>query len=226
MKSAIRVRSLILDDDEAVCRKLTGWIESETLEVYAHRHAHEAVGAALEVQPHLALVDLRMPDADGCDVMATLRRALPRLRLVAMCAFPQPIDVQRAYDAGAQSLLQKPIERKALDDTMRHELAQICADRRTEREFNDWLGAQLRAARLATDLTQTHVAREVGITPAQLSQIELGKTGTAAWTLARICNALKISLPTLWRAPTDTTGFSPGVTHVPVQPPRRFVDAP
>ena len=42
------------------------------------------------------------------------------------------------------------------------------------------------------------MAEAAGITPAQLSQIELGKTATSTWTLARIAGTLRIPLTKLF----------------------------
>ena len=55
-----------------------------------------------------------MPGVDGIDVVASLHTLLPHMRIVAMCAFPEPEQIARAQQAGAGELIEKPIERDPL----------------------------------------------------------------------------------------------------------------
>ena len=139
-------------------------------------------------------MDLRLPEVDGVDVIGRQHEASPLTPIVAMCAFPEHDQVERARGAGARELLEKPIRRDLLLAALERQLAEIGIPARAESQFNRLLGARLRKLRLAGGRTQQEVAASAGITPAQLSQIELGKTATSTWTLARISGALRITL--------------------------------
>ncbi len=198
MKKRIRVRTLVIDDDETVCRRLSGWLADEAHEVATFTDPRAGVEHARQTPCELALVDLRLADVDGDEVIGRLRETSPQTRVVALSAFPQMDQVLRAIRAGARDLLEKPIQRPVLLKVLERQLAEIGIPARTEPEFNRRLGARLRKVRRDTRRTQQEVAELAGITAAQLSQIELGKTATSTWTLARISGALKITLASLF----------------------------
>ena len=145
----------------------------------------------------VGLVDLRLAGADGLELIAAVRAAAPAMRLIAMSAFPDAHQVIAALRAGACDLLEKPVQRKALLEALERQLAETGITVRSEHEFNRRLGARIRAVRTQAELTLTDVAAQCGLTIAQLSQIELGKSATSSWTLARIGSALRTPLPKL-----------------------------
>lgn len=70
--------------------------------MYGDRHAYPA--------PTLMLLDLKMPQASGFDVLRWARQqpALNHLTIVVMTGSKESDDVQRAYQLGADSYLVKP----------------------------------------------------------------------------------------------------------------------
>lgn len=191
MKKAIALRTLVIDDDEHVCRVLRNWLAEAAHDVAAFTNARLAAESAATGAYQLALVDLRLPDATGVDVIEDLLRVSPETRVVAMSAFPDTPQVVEAVRAGARDVLSKPIERPALMRAVDRQLTGIGITGVTEAEFNRRLGRRLRVLRMERRLTLKNVAGVSGITAAQLSQIELGKNATTTWTLARICGALR-----------------------------------
>lgn len=202
MRPRIAIRTLVIDDEETVCRRIRTWLEEDDYEVEAFTDARagiERVRAAPQNKLRLALVDLRLPDMDGAAVIREIVSLAPRMRVLAMSAFPENDGVAGALSAGARELLVKPVQRVALLDTLERHLAEMGVPGRTEAAFNRRLGARLRALRGRTGRKLIDVAQASGITPAQLSQIELGRNGVSTWTLVRICNALETPLPELFR---------------------------
>ena len=78
------------------------------------------------------------------------------------------------------------------------------------------LGAQVRQARMATGTTLRGLARELGVSPATLSQIETGRTGLSVHRLSRIAEALGLTVPQI----LDVV-VAPAGEAVPFEPPRR-----
>ena len=62
--------------------------------------------------PALMLLDLKMPNCDGFDVLLWLqdRKDLPPLRVVVLTTSDRVFDMQRAYELGAHSFLTKPVD--------------------------------------------------------------------------------------------------------------------
>jgi CheY-like chemotaxis protein len=64
------------------------------------------------LQPHLVLLDLKLPGKSGLEVLEWIR-AHPTLRAMVVIVFsssPEPEDVERAYHAGANSYIVKPVD--------------------------------------------------------------------------------------------------------------------
>lgn len=186
----IPVRTLIIDDDPQVGRRLHAWLTDAGHEVITTTEAASGLELAGRLPCQLVLVDLRMPDVSGVEVVAQLAAATPQTRILALSAFPDTEQVLQAIRAGACDLLTKPIQRDTLLSTVDRELTRLGIVGQTEEAFHTRLGRRLRALRQADDRTLQDVASAAGITPAQLSQIELGRNGTSAWTLARLSSAL------------------------------------
>ncbi len=66
--------------------------------------------------PELVLLDLKMPRMNGFEVLAWIRQQpeLKRLPVVVFSSSNHEVDVQRAYDAGANSYLVKPADFNSL----------------------------------------------------------------------------------------------------------------
>jgi len=71
---------------------------------------------ASEKLPDVVLIDIGLPDMDGYEVARRLRSALNgrRIGLVALTGFGQPEDQRRAFDAGFDAHLVKPVSAERL----------------------------------------------------------------------------------------------------------------
>ncbi|MEW6251284.1 MAG: response regulator [Planctomycetota bacterium] len=197
MMRIIPVRALIIDDDESVCRKVCTWLREAAYDAVAFTDPAAGLAHAGRAPAHVGFVDLRLGGADGAGVLAELRAAAPSMRLIAMSAFPEPGHIIAAMRAGARDLLEKPIQREPLLAALERQLSEVGMCVRSEQEFNRRLGACVRAVRMQKERTLAEVAADCGITVAQLSQIELGKSATSTWGLARICSALETPMDRL-----------------------------
>jgi CheY-like chemotaxis protein len=71
--------------------------------------------------PGLILLDLRMPEMDGFEVMEWLK-SQPRhatITVIVMSAFDQQKNITRAYQLGARTFLRKPVNAELIRDAVR-----------------------------------------------------------------------------------------------------------
>ena len=99
------LKLLIVDDHEIVRQ---GLICGEAAS------AEEAVRQARKHKPDVVLLDVRLKDDDGLDVIKRLRAACPAVRVVILSAFDNPTYVARAVSAGAHDYLLKTATRQEL----------------------------------------------------------------------------------------------------------------
>jgi DNA-binding NarL/FixJ family response regulator len=62
----------------------------------------------------VTVIDLRLPDRDGVDVIRDLRKDFPKSRFVVLTSAEGDIDIRRALEAGAQAYLIKGVVRTEL----------------------------------------------------------------------------------------------------------------
>lgn len=111
----LRGVTVLLVDDEADARELTERIlRDNNAEVHSAGSVAQALQLLDQVHPDVLVSDIGMPDADGFDLLAQVRaHASPdaaRLPALALTAFAQPQDRQRALASGFQDWVSKPLD--------------------------------------------------------------------------------------------------------------------
>ena len=128
-------RLLIVDDDQGIRRALHRFLQAAGSEVEEAGSLAEAERVALAFTPDLALVDLRLPDGDGIELIPRLRAFLPQLGIVVLTAHGSIDAAVRAMKDGADQFLTKPVDMDALLMVF----ARVLEDRRNrqkQRVFN------------------------------------------------------------------------------------------
>jgi CheY-like chemotaxis protein len=75
----------------------------------------EGVKMALDAAPDVALIDLGLPDLDGCEVARRIRASAGEdITLIALTGYAADADKDRAFTAGFDHYLVKPVEPNAL----------------------------------------------------------------------------------------------------------------
>ena len=67
----------------------------------------EAIRQFREYLPDVTLMDLRLPDMSGIDVMIVIRAEFPEARIIMLTTFEGDIEIQRALEAGARGYVLK-----------------------------------------------------------------------------------------------------------------------
>lgn len=103
------IRVLLVDDHELVTEGLARILDNqEGIEVVGKAvTAAEGIELAEEGQPDVVLLDQRLPDRDGLDVMDDLRRVCPASRVVVLTGFATKKLARDALDAGCVGFILK-----------------------------------------------------------------------------------------------------------------------
>ncbi|HVL81983.1 MAG TPA: response regulator [Actinomycetota bacterium] len=105
-------RILVVDDDPMIVKLLRLNLEMEGFEVIEAGDGKAALEAVSKHQPDLVVCDVMMPNLNGLEVVARLRKdgAHPDLPVVLLSAKAQAMDVQHGLGAGADEYLTKPFD--------------------------------------------------------------------------------------------------------------------
>jgi two-component system, response regulator RegA len=106
---------LIVDDDAPLCQRLARAMERRGFIVATADGVSAGVAAATAQPPAFAVVDLRLGDGSGLDVVAALRGARPAARIVVLTGYGNIATAVAAVKAGALDYLPKPADADAVE---------------------------------------------------------------------------------------------------------------
>ena len=125
-----QARILVVDDEPGMLRAVDR-VLSQDHHVVGTRLSRDALSMAGEFHPELAIVDIRMPDLDGFELMARLKARFPGLEVILMTGSVDDLDEKliRAIRSQAFYFIQKPFDREVL-----RTLVDRCLELRWRRE--------------------------------------------------------------------------------------------
>ena len=120
MKPA-RITILLVDDHEVVRQGLRSLLslEKDFVIVGEAATAEESVREAVRLQPHLILLDMKLPDGTGPDTCATLLKCAPESRILMLTSYSDDTMVVAAIRSGAHGYLLKDIRSPELTQAIR-----------------------------------------------------------------------------------------------------------
>jgi two-component system response regulator AtoC len=185
------VHILIVDDDPLQRDLLTGFLNKQGFRVSAAANGAEALDRFMRQPIDLVLLDHRMPDMNGDQVLARLKEINPMARVIMITAYGAVDTAVRVMRLGADDFLEKPIELEPL-------LAKI-------RTIEEQLFIAEDVARVEETIdTETLPVRMIAASPAMRQVISLvmraapspwtvliqGETGTGKELIARLIHLL------------------------------------
>ncbi|MBQ2896093.1 MAG: response regulator transcription factor [Oscillospiraceae bacterium] len=98
---------LVVEDDAAVSKLITATLRAEEYRYLCACNGSEAVTLAASHRPDILLLDLGLPDMDGCEVIRCVRE-WSDMPIIVISARSEDDDKIAALDAGADDYLTKP----------------------------------------------------------------------------------------------------------------------
>jgi DNA-binding NtrC family response regulator len=100
----------VVDDERNIRALVARVLGQDQVEVHGAATGKEGLQMADEVSPDLVLLDLRLPDMDGMDVLRALRSRYPEVAVIIITGFGQIQSAVEAIKVGATDYLEKPFE--------------------------------------------------------------------------------------------------------------------
>jgi len=119
MSNPIRVFSV--EDHQLLREGIAALVNSQadmTLVAEASNGA-EAIQMFKQQQPDVTLLDLRLPDMSGIDILIAIRSEFPEARVIMLTTFEGDVEIQRALQAGARGYMLKNMPPSELLDGIR-----------------------------------------------------------------------------------------------------------
>lgn len=119
MSSPIRIFSV--DDHPLLREGISALVNNQTDMTVAGEAATgaEALQLFKQLQPDVTLLDLRLPDMSGIDILIAIRSEFPEARIIMLTTFEGDVEIHRALQAGARGYLLKNMPPSELLDVIR-----------------------------------------------------------------------------------------------------------
>lgn len=115
-------RILVVDDDEEVCNSFKQLLELRGYSVDVAKSGREAIEKSNTSFYNLALLDIRLPDMDGTELLTKMRDTIPKMVKIMVTGYPALDNVKDAINKGANGYIVKPAEIDELLRTVKEHL--------------------------------------------------------------------------------------------------------
>ncbi|MEM9162632.1 MAG: response regulator transcription factor [Cyanobacteria bacterium P01_F01_bin.4] len=107
----MKIRVLLVDDQYLIREGIASLLElEEAVEVVGMaEHGKDAIAKALDLKPHIILMDVRMPEMNGVEATVHIRQALPTCQVIMLTTFDDEEFIVQSLLAGACGYLMKDI---------------------------------------------------------------------------------------------------------------------
>ncbi|MBS7608689.1 MAG: response regulator [Candidatus Bathyarchaeia archaeon] len=127
-------RILIVDDDENIRKVLTMILEDEGYKVDQAETAKQAIEKTRKNFYNLALIDIRLPDMEGIELLTKMKDTVPRMRKIIITGYPTLQNAIEAVNRGADAYILKPFDVNKVLATIKEQLRKQEEERRYSQE--------------------------------------------------------------------------------------------
>lgn len=111
-----RARILVVEDDESVRKVLATILEEKGYLVDTAENGKEAIKKSKTKIYNLALLDIRLPDMKGTELLTAMKETTPKMIKIIMTGYPSLQNAIEAVNKGADAYMLKPLN---MDDALR-----------------------------------------------------------------------------------------------------------
>jgi DNA-binding NtrC family response regulator len=100
---------LIVDDDASICEVLSRFFSSLGFDTFTAQSGHDALSLLEAQEMDYLLLDLRMPDVSGMDILKQAKERHPNLKIVIVTGIDDREIAEEAIRCGASDFVTKPL---------------------------------------------------------------------------------------------------------------------
>jgi DNA-binding NtrC family response regulator len=103
-------RILVVDDDENIRNTMKTILEDEGYIVDLAANGNDAIEKTKKSSYNIALLDIRLPDMEGMELLKLIKDTVPRTRKIMVTGYPSMQNAIAALNKNADAYLVKPID--------------------------------------------------------------------------------------------------------------------
>ena len=148
---------LIVDDDKNVCQSLASLLERHGYGIETAATGQEAIEKARHRVFNMALLDIKLPDTDGIELIPPLRETHPDMAVIIITGYASLDTAVHALNKGASAYVPKPFSKEQVLATVKENLEKqrlILENKRLYQEAQQELARRKQAEELFRGLTE------------------------------------------------------------------------
>ena len=140
-----QARILIVDDDETILATMKAILEDEGYIVDLASTGEEAIQLTMKKTYNIALLDIRLPDMEGVELLKLMRDSVPRTRKVMVTGYPSMQNAIDALNRNADAYLLKPLDNEKLLSLVKEQLdAQVSELKFSEQKVAEFIESRVK----------------------------------------------------------------------------------
>jgi len=135
---------LVVDDDVTILKVFKEILVMEGYIVDTAKTGQEAMEKSEKNIYDLALLDIRLPDIEGMDLLRKLHRLRPRMMKIMVTGYPTIENAIKSVNLGADAYIVKPVTPKELLKIIKEKLTeQKEAETMSQEKVNKWIATRV-----------------------------------------------------------------------------------
>ncbi len=180
-------RLVIIDDELNLQKSLALFLSEKGYEVLTASSVAEGLALIRRFQPRVIILDVRLPDASGLDMLEPIRAMLPQSRVIVITAYHDMETTIQAMRLGAFEYLHKPLDIDELEQCVERaaHVPEVAAGAlpplatQPQEAPHNWLVGNSRAMR--------QIFKSIGLLTGNRATVLIqGETGTGKEVIARV----------------------------------------
>ncbi len=138
-------RILVIDDDQDIRASIAAILEAEGYIVDQAGSGAEALEKSNNVRYNLALIDIKLPDVEGVELLTRMKDTVPKVRKIIVTGFPSQQNAINALNNQADAYIMKPVDVENLLETIRTQLSKQEAEKKfSEQKVAEFIETRVR----------------------------------------------------------------------------------
>jgi DNA-binding NtrC family response regulator len=137
-------RILLIDDDKNIVSSFKEILELHDYEIETANTAKDGIKTAKAGKFNLALLDMKLPDMEGTELLEILQKDCPNMLKIMVTGFASLENAVKSLNLGAAAYIMKPVNPEELVNTIAEKLKeQENHDDINEEKVSDWIENRL-----------------------------------------------------------------------------------
>ena len=148
------IRILIIDDDENIRKVLTTILEDEGYDVESVDTAKKAIERTRRKFYNLALIDIRLPDMEGIELLTKMKNTTPKIRKIIITGYPTLQNAVEAVNRGADAYILKPFDMEKVLEEIEDQLKKQHEEKRySQKKVAEFIETRVRELDIEKEVT-------------------------------------------------------------------------